>query len=98
MCMEVNVRMEDKPIRGWNRENKDDTLRAILSYPTREALAGAVDGVACAVVGTEADLTAGPPVPAAWTDCKKRRIIKHNFAKQFWTEYYYQHAKTSRIH
>lgn len=41
------------------------TLRTILSYPTREALAGAIDGIAGAVVCTETDLRAGPPKPAA---------------------------------
>lgn len=46
------------------------TLRAILSYPAGNALAGPIDGVACAVVAAEADLSAGRPVPAAWTDCK----------------------------
>lgn len=46
------------------------TLRAVLSDPPGEALAGAVNGVAGAVVGAEADLSAGPPVPATWTDCK----------------------------
>lgn len=54
-------------------EERGHTLRAILSYPAREALAGAVDGVAGAVVGAEADLSAGPPIPAAWTDCKTHR-------------------------
>lgn len=44
------------------------TLRAILSYPAGNTLAGAIDGVACAIVAAEADLSAGPPVPAAWTD------------------------------
>lgn len=46
------------------------TLRAILSYPTRKALAGAINGVASAIVSTEADLNAARPVPATWTDCK----------------------------
>lgn len=45
-------------------------MRAILSYPSWEALAGPVDGVAGAVVGAEADLSAGPPIPATLTDCK----------------------------
>lgn len=56
------------------------TLRAILSYPTGEALARAVDGVAGAVVGTEADLSTGPPIPATWTDCKtpKKKKKKKN--------------------
>lgn len=46
------------------------TVRAILPYPSREALAGAIDGVAGAVVGTEADLSADPPIPATRTDLK----------------------------
>lgn len=46
------------------------TLRTIRSYPTREALAGTINGVAGAVVGTEADLSTDPSIPAAWTDCK----------------------------
>lgn len=50
-------------------EERSFTLRAILSYPTREALAGAVDGVAGAVVGAEADLGAGPTKSASWTHC-----------------------------
>lgn len=48
-------------------------MRAILSYPSREALAGAIDGVAGAVVGTEADLSADPPIPATWADCKTHK-------------------------
>lgn len=46
------------------------TLRAILSYPAGNALARSIDGVASAVVAAEADLSAGCPVPAAWTDWK----------------------------
>lgn len=46
------------------------TLRAIPSCPTGEALAGAIDGVAGAVVGAEANLSTSPTKPSAWTDCK----------------------------
>lgn len=49
---------------------RSHTLRAVLSYPAREALAGAIDGVAGAVVGTAADLSTRSPVPATWTDCE----------------------------
>lgn len=58
-----------KPIKH-TAQGINPTLRAVLSDPTGEALAGAVNGVAGAVVGAEADLRAGPPVPAARTDCK----------------------------
>lgn len=56
------------------------TLRAICSYPTREALAGTINGVAGAIVGTEADLSAGSSIPATWTHCKyKRSFLENNF-------------------
>lgn len=87
---------ENKQIKCRTKE-RNHTLRAVLSYPAREALAGAVDGVAGAVVGTEADLGAGPPVPAAWTDCKAERT-KHHFTKQPQSAYYHLHAKTNKIH
>lgn len=71
------MRREDKR-KSANFKNRmiNQTLRAILSYPTRETLAGAINGVAGAVVGTEADLSAGPPIPATWTDCKSPKA-KH---------------------
>lgn len=63
----------------WGEEQEEDgmresshTLRAILSDPAREALAGAVDGVAGAIVGAEADLGTSPPVPATRTDCETK--------------------------
>lgn len=60
------------------------TVGAILPDPAGEALAGAVDGVAGAVVGAATDLGAGSAEPAARTDCgeKKRtnnkQTIKRN--------------------
>lgn len=63
-------------------KERSHTLRAILSYPAREALAGAIDWVAGAVVGTEADLSAGPSIPATWTDCKTQKIQYNHFTKQ----------------
>lgn len=56
-------------------KEKRHTLRAVVSYPTREALAGAINGVAGAVVGTETDLSADPPIPATRTDCKTQKNI-----------------------
>lgn len=79
---EREIRSGDRHWEWTIRENKQikhrmtersPTLRTILSYPTRKALAGAIDGVAGAVVGTEADLSTGPPIPATWTDCKTQR-------------------------
>ena len=42
-------------------------MRAVLSNPAWEALAGPIDGVAGAVVGAEANLTTGFSVPATGT-------------------------------
>lgn len=53
-------------------------MRAILSNPARNALAGAIDGVAGAIVAAEADLGAGPPVPATWTDWTKTEAKYQN--------------------
>ena len=58
---------------GWGggikqrTKKRSHTVRAILPYPAGKALAGAIDRVAGAIVGAEADLSAGPPIPAAWT-------------------------------
>lgn len=87
MRMKVNVRVETDNEKGRSEKNKlirhrmkeiNHTLRAILSNPTREALAGAINGVAGAVVGAEADLSAGPPIPATWTDCKSPKANHQN--------------------
>lgn len=43
------------------------TLRTVVSSPARETLAGAVDGVAGAVVSTRTDLTTGFPIFATGT-------------------------------
>lgn len=53
---------------GGGRGDKH-TVGAILPDPAGEALAGAVDGVAGAVVGAAADLGAGSAEPAARADC-----------------------------
>lgn len=59
---------------GWVWRGRGDkhTVGAILPDPAGEALAGAVDGVAGAVVGAAADLGAGSAEPAARTDCGKK--------------------------
>lgn len=57
---------------GVGRGDKH-TVGAILPDPAGEALAGAVDGVAGAVVGAAADLGAGSAEAAARTDCGKKK-------------------------
>lgn len=78
--------METDNERGEIKENKQiehrtketsHTVRAILSYPARKALAGAIDRVAGAVVGAEADFSAGPPIPAAWTHYNAQKTKHH---------------------
>lgn len=55
-------------------DQRSRTLRTIASYPTGVALAGAVNGVAGAVVGAEANLSTALAVPAIWTHCNTGQI------------------------
>lgn len=88
----------NKPIKHKVNE-RSYTLRAVLSYPAREALAGAIDGVAGAVVGTKADLSTGSPIPATWTNCKTHAHKKKNnhFTKPL-SAYYHSHAEKNKTH
>lgn len=76
--MKVSVREKlgvetDNEKGEWANETHSHTLRTILPYPTWEALAGAINRVAGAVVGAETDLGASPPIPATWTHCKTQK-------------------------
>lgn len=74
----VKILKKDNKIKKWRLKTFKHTVRAILSNPAGNALAGAIDGVAGAVVAAEADLGAGPPVPATWTDCTKTEAKYQN--------------------
>src|SRR4029434_3728641 len=53
------------------------TLRAVVSDPAGVALAGAINGVAGAVVGTEADLSTGLPIAATGAHCHTTQTHTH---------------------
>ena len=56
------------------------TLRAVISDPAGVALAGAIDGVAGAVVGAKADLSTSLPIAATGAHCHTTHTHTHNRA------------------